>query len=185
MNWESASELLRQIPSNYRNNPFRTPSIKFNVAEVDVEVSWQFVEGRFEVTAMDASATAAVLACNSGGIRLAIDGVQRAFRITEIGDRLYVHSSLGNCVVTRLPRHPIPKSATEQGSASSPMPGVVLKILVSVGQQVNAGDSLLILEAMKMEQTIRAAADGVVESIKVQTGQVVSPGDVLIQVKTA
>lgn len=64
------------------------------------------------------------------------------------------------------------------------MPGVVLKILVSKGQQVSAGDALLILEAMKMEQTIRAVADGVVESIKVQSGQVVSPGDVLVQITT-
>ena len=65
------------------------------------------------------------------------------------------------------------------------MPGAVLKILVSEGQQVSAGDALLILEAMKMEQTIRSVSDGVVESIKVQTGQVVSPGDVLVQVRPA
>lgn len=182
--WQSANDLLRQIPPGFRNNPFRPPSIRLKVSEQEAEISWQVSDGKFAVTAMGASVVAEVLVCARGVIRLAMDGIQREFRITEIGNRLHVNSSLGDCVVTRLPRHPIPKSATEQGSASSPMPGVVLKILVSEGQQISAGDALLILEAMKMEQTIRAAADGVVDSIKVQSGQVVSPGDVLVQITT-
>ncbi|MEK7831194.1 MAG: biotin carboxylase N-terminal domain-containing protein, partial [Acidobacteriota bacterium] len=176
-NWQAADSLLSQIPPGYRNNPYRANSTRLKVGEQEAEVSWQFAGGKFEVSAMGVNSTAEILACERGAIRLAIDGVQREFRITEVGDTLYVHSSLGSRTVVRLARHPIPKSASEQGSASSPMPGAVLKILVSEGQQVLAGDALLILEAMKMEQTIRAAADGVVESIKVQTGQVVSPGD--------
>jgi propionyl-CoA carboxylase alpha chain len=184
-NWQTTDSLLTQIPPSYRNNPYRAPSIKLKIGEVETEVSWQFVGGKFEVASFGVNATVEVLSCERGHIRLAIDGVQREFRITEVGETLYVHSSLGSCAVVRLARHPLPKSATEQGSASSPMPGVVLKILVSEGQQVSAGDALLILEAMKMEQTIRAAADGVVETIKVQTGQVVSPGDVLVQVRPA
>ena len=184
-NWQNTDSLLNQIPPNFRNNPYRAPSIKLMVGKQETEVSWQFTGGKFEMTALSASSTAEVLACEPGSIRLAIDGVQREFRFTEVGDVLYVLSSLGSRAVVRRARHPLPKSATEQGTASSPMPGVVLKILVSEGQPVSAGDVLLILEAMKMEQTIRAAADGVVESIKVQTGQVVSPGDVLVQVQTA
>jgi len=183
--WQSADALLAQIPQNYRNNPYRAPSIKLKIGEQETDVAWQFVGGKFEVTAMGESFTAEIMACESGAIRLAIEGVQRQFRITEIGEKLYMASSLGDSVVTRLPRHPIPRSADSSGAASSPMPGVVLKILVSEGQQVSAGDALLILEAMKMEQTIRAAADGVVESVKVQIGQVVSPGDVLVQVRPA
>ncbi|MFN0109084.1 MAG: acetyl-CoA carboxylase biotin carboxylase subunit [Blastocatellia bacterium] len=183
--WQSADGLLTQIPPGYRNNPYRQNSIKLKVGSEEAEVSWQFAGGKFEVSAMGVNSTAEILAGEGGSIRLAIDGVGREFRVIEVGDTLYVHSSLGSRSVVRLARHPIPKSASEQGSASSPMPGVVLKILVSEGQQVSAGDALLILEAMKMEQTIRAVADGVVEAIKVQTGQVVSPGDVLVQVRPA
>ncbi len=183
--WQSVDDVLSLIPPSYRNNPYRSPSIRFNVREQEIEVSWVLAGGKFEVTTLGTTVVVDVLACDRGLIRMAMDGLQRAFHITEVNDTLYVHSSLGDCVVTRLPRHPIPKSASEQGSASSPMPGVVLKILVREGQQVAAGDGLLILEAMKMEQTIRAAADGIVESIKVQPGQVVSPGDVLVQVKPA
>jgi propionyl-CoA carboxylase alpha chain len=181
--WQAADSLLAQIPPGYRNNPYRNPSLKLKIGESEVEVFWQHLAGnQFEVAAMNVSVTAEILACSPGSIRLALGGVQREFRLTEVGDRLYVHSSLGSSVITRLPRHPIPKSTTEQGVASSPMPGAVLKILVSEGQRVAAGDPLLILEAMKMEQTIRAAADGVIEAIKVTPGQVVSPGDVLVQI---
>jgi biotin carboxyl carrier protein len=62
------------------------------------------------------------------------------------------------------------------------MPGQVLKVLVEVGQSVTAGDPLVILEAMKMEQTLRATSDGVVETIRVQIGDLVVPGDILVEI---
>ena len=62
------------------------------------------------------------------------------------------------------------------------MPGQVLRILVEVGQQISAGDALVILEAMKMEQTLRASADGVVEAVLVKQGDVVAPGDTLVEI---
>jgi biotin carboxyl carrier protein len=62
------------------------------------------------------------------------------------------------------------------------MPGQVLKVLVEVGQQVSSGDALVILEAMKMEQTLRAATDGVVEAVLVKQGDVVAPGDRLVEI---
>jgi biotin carboxyl carrier protein len=62
------------------------------------------------------------------------------------------------------------------------MPGQVLKILVAAGQQISAGDPLVILEAMKMEQTIRASMDGVVEAVLVTQGDIVAPGDVLVHI---
>lgn len=184
-NWQSADSLSAELPPGYRNNPYRAPSIKLEVGEQKIELSWRLVAGkRFEVQAMDATVEAEVVACERGSIRLALDGVQREFRILEVDERLYLQSSLGLVVVIRLPRHPIPQSANQEGTASSPMPGQVLKILVSEGQRVSAGDALLILEAMKMEQTIRATTDGVVEIIRVRSGQVVSPGDVLVQIAT-
>jgi biotin carboxyl carrier protein len=62
------------------------------------------------------------------------------------------------------------------------MPGQVLRVLVREGQQVKSGDSLVVLEAMKMEQTIRTSIDGVVKSILVDTGQLVAPGQMLVQI---
>jgi 3-methylcrotonyl-CoA carboxylase alpha subunit len=62
----------------------------------------------------------------------------------------------------------------------SPMPGKVLKVLVDVGQPVEAGQGLLLLEAMKMEQTIRAAAAATVEELRVAAGDMVGPGQILV-----
>ena len=62
------------------------------------------------------------------------------------------------------------------------MPGQVLKVLAEVGQQISAGDPLVILEAMKMEQTLRASTDGVVEAVLVKQGDIVAPGDTLVKI---
>ena len=51
------------------------------------------------------------------------------------------------------------------------------------GQQVSAGAALMILEAMKMEQTLRASTAGVVEAVLVKPGDVVAPGDTLVEIK--
>jgi glutaconyl-CoA decarboxylase len=60
------------------------------------------------------------------------------------------------------------------------MPGKVLKVAVSVGAAVNAGDLLLVLEAMKMENEIQAPSAGTVKEIKVSDGSPVNTGDVLV-----
>lgn len=62
----------------------------------------------------------------------------------------------------------------------APMPGLVIKIPVQVGTDVNAGDALIILEAMKMENVLKASQSALVQSILVQPGQAVKPGDVLM-----
>ena len=62
------------------------------------------------------------------------------------------------------------------------MPGVVTAVLVAVGEQVVAGQPLLKLEAMKMEHTIRSAADGVVEAIFYQRGEQVEAAVQLLRV---
>ncbi len=66
------------------------------------------------------------------------------------------------------------------GTITAPMPGTVLSVAVSAGQSVTAGDVLLILEAMKMENEILAPADGVVTSVPAIKGTAVNAGDVLV-----
>jgi biotin carboxyl carrier protein len=62
----------------------------------------------------------------------------------------------------------------------APMPGLVLKVEVEVGQAVRAGQGVIVVEAMKMENELKAPADGVVASIAVQPGQTVDKGAVLL-----
>ena len=68
-------------------------------------------------------------------------------------------------------------------SMSAPMPGVVLKVLASKGQQVTKGTPLVILEAMKMEHVISAPRDGTVTAINCREGELVQPGNDLIELQ--
>lgn len=63
----------------------------------------------------------------------------------------------------------------------APLPGNIMQIFISTGDEVKKGDKLLIYEAMKMENTILAEKDGTVSAIKVQPGDSVLEGDVLIE----
>ena len=65
-------------------------------------------------------------------------------------------------------------------SIDAPMPGKIIKLVANVGQQVKAGDVLLILEAMKMQNEIAADADGVVKGFNVDAGQSVKVHDSLV-----
>ncbi|MGE3496361.1 MAG: biotin/lipoyl-containing protein [Candidatus Binatia bacterium] len=72
-------------------------------------------------------------------------------------------------------------SASPQVAA--PMPGKVLQVLVQPGQAVAAGDGLVIVEAMKMEHRITAAAAGTVRSVHVSSGQMVDSGALLLELE--
>jgi len=65
----------------------------------------------------------------------------------------------------------------------APMPGLVLSVSVAAGQTVQKGDSLLILEAMKMENVIKSPGEGVVKAVAIQQGQAVEKGFVLIEME--
>lgn len=78
-----------------------------------------------------------------------------------------------------------PKAAAEPvpaGAATvkAPMPGKILSVAVSEGQAVKKGDTLLVLEAMKMQNEIAAPADGTVKQIRVAANQTVSTGEDMI-----
>lgn len=84
---------------------------------------------------------------------------------------------------------PAPKAAPAAAAAApaagdntvtAPMPGKIVKLVASVGQAVNAGDVLLILEAMKMQNEITAPAAGTVKSFAVNAGDSVKPGQAMV-----
>ncbi len=77
---------------------------------------------------------------------------------------------------------PAPVATGSAGSVevTSPMPGTILSVKVSVGQQVNKGDTVAVLEAMKMENEIPAPEAGTVASVNVQNGATVETGELLL-----
>ncbi len=72
---------------------------------------------------------------------------------------------------------------TKSEHIKAPMPGLVLEIKVKSGDQVKQGDSLIVLEAMKMENVLKAHHDGTVRVVNVEKGQAVDKGQVLIEIE--
>jgi len=75
------------------------------------------------------------------------------------------------------------KAGAHAGGLTSPMPGKIFKVLKEAGSEVKKGDAILILEAMKMEHSIRSDKDGKVKKIFFQVGQLVQGGVTLAEVE--
>jgi propionyl-CoA carboxylase alpha chain len=177
---QTAPRLLRGVPPNFRNNPFRNPSIKLALEGEVRTIEWRRLDRQqYEVNGTRLE----MLDCAPGSITIAIAGIGRTFTVDQSGEDIWIHSSAGERTFRKLPRHPRPATSASRDAANSPIPGQVLRILVRVGQLVNTGESLVVLEAMKMEQTIRTTINGVVQSILVEPGQRVAPGQRLIEIR--
>jgi pyruvate carboxylase subunit B len=72
---------------------------------------------------------------------------------------------------------------THKGCITTAMPGTIVEVKVNLGDKVNAGDSVLVIEAMKMENEIQAATSGTVVSINVQKGDAVTPDESLLEIQ--
>jgi propionyl-CoA carboxylase alpha chain len=163
--------ILPSIPVRFRNNPYPPPALKLSI------------HGR-EIESRGGKPGVEILRVESELVEALVDNVRQRFQVRRHGDQYFVHSNLFQRTVTRLPRYPRRAGAATQEAANSPMPGQVLRILVTEGQSVKAGDALIALEAMKMEQTIKANMDGVVKAILVKSGQIVAPGQMLVEIQS-
>ncbi|MFE3293232.1 biotin carboxylase N-terminal domain-containing protein [Rhodococcus sp. NPDC059234] len=110
---------------------------------------------------------------------LTVDGLRRRFDVARYGDQVCVDSPLGAATFTAVPTFVDPASVVAAGSLLAPMPGTVIRLGAAAGDRVSAGQPILWLEAMKMEHTIAAPADGVLTELDVVVGQQVDVGAVL------
>ena len=78
------------------------------------------------------------------------------------------------------PKIPDQSAQGNPGDLLALMPGKILKVLVSEGQKIKMGEPVIIMESMKMEQTIVSSADGVINSINVNEGETIEVGSVMI-----
>jgi propionyl-CoA carboxylase alpha chain len=124
-------------------------------------------------------------ACTPVLVDMQVDGVRRRVRVDRDGPVRYADSALGASTLTELPR--FPESATEAvpGSLTAPMPGTVVRVEARPGDAVRAGQVLVVLEAMKMEHSVRAPRDGTLTQLNVSAGQPVDQGTVLVVVDDA
>lgn len=97
-----------------------------------------------------------------------VNGVKHSYTVKDRFDKLLHSLGLDDLASAKV------------SDLKAPMPGLVLSIAVGKGQQVNKGDSLLILEAMKMENVIKSPADGIIKSISVDQGQTVEKNQLIL-----
>jgi acetyl/propionyl-CoA carboxylase alpha subunit len=183
----ASAVVLPGIPSGWRN-----------VVSADQHKTFRAGDGT-EYRVVYRFARAGVLLPDDAGVSLisaaphevvlaaTIDGVQvaTAFAVHRCGDQVYVDSPSGTVTLAAVPRFPEPDFGAAQGSLLAPMPGSVIRLGAGLGDLVAAGQPLVWLEAMKMEHTITAPADGVLTQLSVQVGQQVEVGTVLARVEPA
>jgi propionyl-CoA carboxylase alpha chain len=114
-----------------------------------------------------------------------LSGVRRRYRVHLLNGGALVDSGLGASEFAFVDPLPVPGESGPQGGLTAPMPGLVVRVLVAAGATVEAGQPLLVLEAMKMEHTILSPHDGVVGAVNVTEGQQVERGAVLAEVTDA
>ena len=120
---------------------------------------------------------------SAGGSVIAVsradNSVRRTFRVHVYDGRVDVESSLGHVALTPVPRFTDPADQVASGSLLAPMPGSVVRLAVEPGRSVAAGETVLVLEAMKMQHTITAPHAGTVTELPVSVGSQVAAGEVL------
>ncbi len=128
---------------------------------------------------------AAVVSASPTEVTLEREGVRTTYAVAVVGDAVDVDWSGGHVALRRTPRFVDPADAVASGSLLAPMPGTVVSVAVEPGQQVEAGQPVLVLEAMKMQHTVRAPGPGTVTEIDVKPGAQVAAGEVLAVVEEA
>ena len=172
------------LPAAWRNvtsQPQRTTLVPLG-SDDDVVVEWYGTRSGFAVDGVT------VLSATPESVRLEVDGVAatydgRIVRDVRTGAReVYLDGPDGASTWKNPPRFTDPADQVVAGSLLAPMPGSVISVAVEAGQQVAAGQLLLVMEAMKMQHSITAPTDGVVAEINVQAGSQVAAGQVLVVV---
>jgi propionyl-CoA carboxylase alpha chain len=171
------------IPTGWRN-VYSGPQVEtFELAGEQIRVGWRRTQAGVELVDLHDGVEGVRLDrvdTVDGGFRVVVDhdGLTVPYDVFVTDHRVDVESAMGHLALTRVPRFVDPAELVHAGSLLAPMPGTVIAVQAESGAEVEAGQTLLVLEAMKMQHTISAPAAGVLE-VAVQVGQQVSAGDVL------
>ena len=169
------------IPSGWRNNPSQLQIAKFVGEQGDIEVGYAFHRDRARIARRrrGVERPARVDAADAGSVRLEVDGVARTYSVQRVGNTYYIDSPLGSSELKEIDRFPLADAAEEAGSLVAPLPGLVDQIKVAVGDTVAAGDTLIVIESMKMLHSVTAPVAGKVTEIRVALKSHVEAGTVL------
>jgi acetyl/propionyl-CoA carboxylase alpha subunit len=172
------------VASGFRNVVTSGQRVGLSVGERIVEVEYRFERGRLAALAVDGRSLIdpVVYGASVTSVDLAVDGIRRLFEVGIGPVSVSVVGPAGSVVFGREPRFVEPTEQTEPGSTVATMPGTIVSVAVTVGDSVEAGDVLLVMEAMKMELTVSATSAGAVSAVSVAAGETVDAGAVLVVV---
>ena len=187
--WQLAAEAFVQSETPLqRHDDYHSPWARNNglrlglPAETDLHLSCQ--NERQIVRLRHASASTVQLQGESLSVER--DGLRQQHLAIRRGDSLYLHYAGELRSIQRVdPIAEVEASHQHHGGLTAPMNGSIVRVLVEAGQQVEAGTALVVLEAMKMEHSIRAPHAGTVKALYCSEGEMVSEGAVLVELDEA
>jgi propionyl-CoA carboxylase alpha chain len=173
----AAATVQGGLPSGWRNVASQPQRKSFETPDgTVVETAYRLVRGALVAEGHDG---VRLVSSSPTEVVFDVGGVRRAFQIRTAGQAVFVDSPLGAVAFRALPRFADPSDLVAPGSLLAPMPGTVVRVETEAGAAVAEGQTLLVLEAMKMEHRIAAPAAGSVAELNVTAGQQVEAGAVL------
>lgn len=177
------------MPGGYRNSSMPPETALFAYGERAVTIRYRAVRGgTFQVDSLvddepsggQARVHVVEADLDTGAITIETDGVRNHHRVIQTKDSLVVQSPAGTVELAVIDRFPDYALVTVAGGQMAPMPGKVSSVHVVPGDSVQAGQPLVIMEAMKMEHTITAPAASTVSEVRCAVGDQVDNGQVLV-----
>jgi acetyl/propionyl-CoA carboxylase alpha subunit len=179
-----AATALRTLPSGWRNAPSQLQRATFECDAGRLDIAYRLGAGlRVEVDGEPIEVV--VESVRPNRCDLVLDGVRRRYLVDRDDHLYHVDSSLGYTRLRQLTRFPEASRKEAPGSLHAAMPGIVVRILAEAGQRVEAGQELLVVEAMKMEHRLLAPRAGTVTEITVRQGDSIAAGTLLAVVEEA
>ncbi len=175
------SNVAKFMPSGWTNGRLPSQSVSFEFEGSDIKVDYELMrDGTFKFAS---GKSAYVHKVNDDGIDCVYGSKRHFSRVTMGSSNILVHMPFGDVMLSIKPKFVIPGQEITAGGLVAPMPGKVIEIKVKKGKKVKAGDTLVILEAMKMEHSIKASEDGTVSQLLIAVNDQVENGALLMVVK--
>lgn len=177
--------LLQNIPQGWRNVPYQDQQITFSAGNETYTVYYSYKAGKFSMRIGDANFTISHFEDDGHNLSLEVNGYLQKFKIYSSGNAYFINrGTIGDLTLQLVDRFPELESEAAAGSYVAPMPGQVVRVCVKPGDTVKAGDALLVINSMKMENTIEAYEEGIVEEIYVEAEGFVEADSLLLKMKT-
>lgn len=178
-----AAPVLRTLPSGWRNNPSDPQTVTYEGKPGTITVRYSLGSAGPRATFDQSDPVAFVYDVVDDAVHLELAGRRRTYRVTRTEAVFDVDGPAGHLRLVERARFPSAANAADAGSLHAPMPGKVLSVRVTAGDAVTAGDDLLVMEAMKMEHTLRAPVSGTVEAVHAAVGDQVEAEAALVVIR--